>query len=290
MHFPITDSHLHLWDNTALHYPRLENMPSLNRPYLLSDLLDATKVLHIESFVFVQSECDPAESIAEVTWMNSMAKRDPRIRGIVAYAPLELGNEVRSHLQLLKQMPRVKGIRRVLLNESDEFCVQPLLIEALQMLPEFNLSFDIATCPQQLPAIIKMVEQCPQTKFVLDHAGKPNIVNEQLTVWQNHMSQLAAFPNVWCKISGLVTQAPQQTWRSKDLEPYLFHAIKEFGYDRVMFGSDWPVVNLADSYSHWVHTLYDLLSHHEASEEDLKKMFHQNAQSFYALQTEVVEI
>lgn len=290
MHFPITDSHLHLWDNKTLDYPRLERMPMLNRTYLLSDLMDATKSLHIESFLFVQSECDPGQSIAEVNWVNDLAKRDSRIQGIVAYAPLELGNEVRSHLEVLKSLPHVKGVRRMLLNEQDDFCLQPTFIEGIQMLAEFNFSFDICVNPQQLPAAIKLVEQCPQIKFVLDHLGKPNIVNEQLSIWQTCISELAAFPNVWCKISGLVTEAHHQAWRSEDLKPYLFHAIEEFTYDRVMFGSDWPMINLASSYAHWVHTLYDLLIHHQAAEEDLKKLFHKNAQHFYELHSATVEI
>ena len=140
-----------------------------------------------------------------------------------------------------------------------------------------------------MPAVIRLVEQCPDVRFVLNHLGKPDVAGKQLQPWQDNISKLATFPNVWCKLSRLIRE-DRPVWSSEDLKPYIFHAIEEFSYDRVMFGSDWPVVNLAASYAHWTHILYDLLIHHDASPEELEKIFHSNARRCYEMQTEVVEI
>jgi L-fuconolactonase len=289
MHFSITDSHLHLWDDNYLNYPRLASMPMLNRSYLLSDLMEATKSLHLEACVFVQSGCEESQSLAEVNWVTELAKRDARIHGIIAHASLELGLEIRPYLEILKSNPLVKGVRRLLIFEKNDFCLQEKFLEGVKLLAEFNFSFEICINASQLPAAIQMVEQCPQVKFVLEHLGNPNMATKELDVWQKQISELAAFPNVWCKISRLITEQTQN-WGSDDLKPYIYHAIKEFGYDRVMFGSDWPVVNIASSYAHWVHILYDLLMHHDASEDELKKVFHGNAQRYYELETQMIEI
>ncbi|EKD54299.1 MAG: hypothetical protein ACD_60C00099G0007 [uncultured bacterium] len=288
MHFPITDSHVHLWDKQELNYSWLQSLPELNQSFLLSELMDATHSLHIESFVFVQAECDVNQSLAEVAWVTRLAKRDARIHGIVAQAPLEQGELIKTQLAELKKNKLVKGIRRVLQSEADDFCLQQNFIQGVKLLSEFNFSFDVCVKAHQLPAVIRLVEQCPKVNFILDHLGKPNVAEKKMSPWQENITRLAAFSNVWCKISGLITEAHHQTWRSEDLRPYILHAIKEFTFDRVMFGSDWPVVNLAGSYAHWVHTLYDLLS--DASEQELRKLFHQNAWRCYALDTEIVEI
>lgn len=289
MHFPITDSHLHLWDNHHLNYPHLMNMPRLNRAYLLSDLMEATKSLHLESFIFVQSGCDEAQSLAEVNWVTALAERDARIHGIIAYASLELGNEIRSYLETLKNNALVKGVRRVLIDKTNDFCFQEKFLEGIQLLAEFRLSFEICIRSHQLPAVIHMVEECPEVKFVLEHSGHPNRGAKEWDIWQKHMSEVARFPNVWCKLSGLITE-DTQNWGSDHLKPYIYHVIQEFSYDRVMFGSGWPVVNMASSYAHWVHTLYDVLIHHEAHPDQLKKLFYENARRYYALQNEMIEI
>ncbi len=289
MHFPITDSHLHLWDNRQLNYPWLASMPMLDRSFLLSDLMDATKSLHLESYIFVQSGCEEAQSLDEVNWVTHLAKRDARINGIIAYAPLELGQDVRPYLETLKTNKLVKGVRRSLVKEKNDFCLQEKFQEGIQLLSEFNFSFEMGINASQLPSVIRMVEQCPQVKFILEHLGNPNMAVKEFESWKNQISELAVFPNVWCKISRLITQETLN-WSSDDLKPYIFHAIKEFSYDRVMFGSDWPNVNLGSSYAHWVHTLYNLLIHHGANEEDLKKVFQQNARRYYELKTETIEI
>ena len=288
-HFPVTDSHLHFWDDKNLSYPWLSSMPLLNSSYGLSDLHEATKSLHLESFVFVQSGCDEAQSLAEVEWVSNLAKRDARIHGIIAHAPLESGEDVRPYLEALKKNNRVKGVRRLLVSEKDDFCLQEKFMQGVKLLAEYGFSFDICMTAKQLPAAIRLATECSQVKFILEHLGIPDMTDAALDVWKKQISQLAALPNVWCKISRVVTE-DMQNWSSDELKPYIYHAVNEFGYDRVMFGSDWPVVNIASSYSHWVHILHDLLVHHKASEDDLKKVFYANAKKCYELQGVTIEI
>jgi len=288
MNFPIIDSHVHLWDKSNFHYAWLDQCPPLDQSFLLSELLDATKNLHIESFVFIQSGCDSAQALDEVHWAAKLAERDHRIRGIVAHAPLEEGDEVLPYLMALKEIPLVKGVRRVLHAETDDFCVQKNFITGVQLLSQFDFSFDISIYSRQLPAVIRLVEQSPQVNFILDHMGKPTISEGQLQEWQENLMRLATLPNVWCKISGLLSEANHQIWRSDELKPYIFHAIETFGIQRVMFGSDWPMVNLGGSYSHWVHTLNDLI--HHAPEKDWQKLFYENARQCYRLSSTVIEV
>ncbi len=289
MHFPITDSHLHLWDDKHLTYSWLQTLPHLNRSYLLSDFMEATKSLHLESCVFIQSGCEETQALAEVNWVTELTKRDARIQGIIAHASLETGKEIRPYLELLKNNPFVKGVRRVLLSEKNDFCLQDKFLDGVKLLTEFNFSFEICIRASQLPAVICMVEQCPEVKFILEHLGNPNMAEKEWDVWQKQIGILAAFPNVWCKISRLITEETQN-WSSDHLKPYICHVVKEFSYDRVMFGSDWPIVNMASSYAHWVHILRDILVHHQATEEELKKIFHDNAVRYYELQKAVVEV
>ncbi len=282
MQIPVSDSHLHLWDIKNLNYPWLSSVPELNQAFLLSDLMAATKNLHIENFVFVQSECEAAQALAEAIWVAELAERDARIHGIIAHAMLEQGEDIRAHLTALKKIPLVKGVRRVLQSETNDFCLQPNFIAGVKLLGEFDFSFDISVKMEQLPAVVQLVEQCPQVKFILNHMGKPNIAAQKFQPWAEQIKKLAAFPNVWCKVSGLITEAHHQTWRSDDLKPYIMHAVQEFSFDRVMFGSDWPTLNLAGSYAHWVHTLHDILSHHYPDTE-LKKLFYDNVNRCYTL-------
>jgi L-fuconolactonase len=288
MHFPITDSHLHLWDDKKLNYPTLSSMPMLNGAYVLSDFMEATKSLHLESCVFIQSGCEESQSLAEVNWVTDLARRDARIQGIIAHAALE-SDDVRTSLETFKKNNLVKGVRRLLLFEKNDFCLQEKFLNGIKLLAEFNFSFDICINASQLPFVTRMVEQCPQVKFVLEHLGNPGMATKDFPVWQKQMTDLAVFPNVWCKISRVITEETQN-WSSDALKPYVYHAIREFSFDRVMFGSDWPVVNIASSYTHWVHILYDLLTHYQATDDDVKKIFHDNARRCYELRREMVEV
>lgn len=280
--FPIVDTHLHLWDPGNLRYPWLDGNALLNKPYLLADYRRACGPVQVEKMVFLQCECDFSQFQQEADWVTSLAQQDPRIAGIVPWAPLEKGDAARPALEKLAENPLIKGARRIIQFEPDiEFCLQPNFVKGVQALAAYNFSFDICIFHPQLANTIKMVQQCPNVKFILDHIGKPDIKNHLLDPWRAEIKQLASLPNVWCKVSGLVTEADHQQWTKEDLKPYIDHVIASFGFDRVMYGGDWPVAYQATEYPRWVETLEWAVR--GCSETELRKLFHDNAVGFYKL-------
>jgi L-fuconolactonase len=280
--FPIVDTHLHVWDTRLLRYPWLDDVPLLNKPYLLADYNQACGPVQVEKMVFLQAEVDFALFQEEADWVTSLAEADPRIEGIVPWAPLEKGDAARPALEKLAENERIKGIRRIIQFEDDiEFCLQPDFVAGVQALPEYGLSFDICISHIQMANTVKMVRQCPDVQFILDHIGKPDIKNQVFEPWGQEIKQLSELPNVWCKVSGLVTEADHENWTKEDLKPYIDHVIDCFGFDRVMYGGDWPVAYQATEYPRWVETLAWAVA--GCTETELKKLFRQNALSFYRL-------
>ncbi|MEM7532864.1 MAG: amidohydrolase family protein [Chloroflexota bacterium] len=280
--FPIIDTHLHIWDPDNLRYPWLDDIPMLNRPHLLADYNDATSALNIEKMVFLQCEVDFSQFIDEAVWVTEQAAIDPRIEGMVPWAPLEKGDGARAALEQLAANPLVKGIRRIIQFEEDiAFCLRPDFVRGVQALPDYNLSFDICINHLQMANTIQMVAQCPNVQFILDHIGKPDIKAQCFDPWRAELRTLADFPNVWCKMSGLTTEADHEHWTREDLKPYIDHVIESFGFERIIFGGDWPVATQATTYQRWVETV--LWAIQGASEDEMRQLFYENAVDFYRL-------
>jgi L-fuconolactonase len=278
--FPLVDTHLHIWDLERLRYPWLASVPSLNRTHRIDDYRRACGSVEVAKMVFVQCECDPAQFHEEAEWVAEVSRSDPRIRGIVAWAPLEEGEASDADLARLAANPLVKGIRRIIQFEPDlAFCLRPGFVRGVQGLPGHGLSFDLCINHLQLPNTIKLVRQCPEVRFVLDHIGKPDIKAGLLDPWRAELRELSRLENVWCKMSGLVTEADHTRWTPRDLRPYIDHVIECFGFDRVMFGGDWPVSTQATDYPRWVATLDEALR--GASPDELRKLYVDNAEVFY---------
>ena len=283
--FPIIDTHVHLWDSSYLHRPWLEEVPLLNRLYGLKQYLEQTAGLSIEAIVCVEADVLPEERLQEVRWLSDQARQNSLIQGIVAAAPIGIEDRtvLRSFLERLVTIdPRVKGVRRNIQGETmPEFCVQSNFVHDIQMLSEYDLSFDLCLTHRQLPDVIELVCLCPGTRFVLDHIGKPDIRQHLLDPWREHIQELATFPNVACKISGMVTEADHQHWTARDIASYMMHVLTAFGEDRVMFGGDWPVLLLASTYHRWIETVDALTSHKSASA--MSKFWSENARRIYRL-------
>ncbi|MBM3852320.1 MAG: amidohydrolase [Verrucomicrobia bacterium] len=280
--FPLIDTHVHLWDPGRLGYPWLAEVPALNRPFLPADYRRACGPVPVAGMVFVQCECAPAQSAAEVAWVTELARAEPRLCGIVAQAPLEKGAAAEADLARLAANPLVKGVRRLLQAEADDaFCLRSDFLRGVQLLPRYGLSFDICIYHRQLANVVTLVRQCPHVRFVLDHIGKPDIKAGRLDPWRAELRELAALPNTWCKLSGLATEADCATWTPADLQPYIEHTIETFGARRLMFGSDWPVSTLATDYPRWVATVDAALA--GASPEDRHRIFEGNASECYRL-------
>ena len=280
--FPIVDPHLHVWDIDRIDYPWLRDVPLLNRTFLLEDYNRACDTVAVERMVFLQCEAEFSQFQREADWVNSLADQDPRLQGIVPWAPLENGDAAHADLERLASNPRVKGIRRIIQFEPDlDFCLRPDFVRGVQALVDYNLSFDICIAPQHLPNTIQLVQQCPNVHFVLDHIAKPDIKHQQVEPWRTDIATLSTFPNVWCKISGLVTEADHNSWQQAQLKPYIDHVIAQFGFGRVMYAGDWPVASQATTYPRWVETL--LWAVQGCSTDELKNLFHDNAMTFYKL-------
>jgi predicted TIM-barrel fold metal-dependent hydrolase len=281
--FPIVDAHVHLWDPTRYRMPWLDGNDNLDRPYGLSEYRAATEGIAVEAMVYLQVDVEPAYALLEAQWAAERAREDPRLKAIVAWAPVEHGDRVRSFVEALVAIdPRVKGIRRIVQSEPDPgFAVRPGFVRGVQVLAEYGLSFDLCIYHAQMPAAVELVRRCPDVSFVLDHIGKPSIREHVLDPWRAHLRELAALPNVICKVSGMVTEADHRNWTAEDLRPYVEHVLDSFGEDRVVFGGDWPVVTEASTYLRWVETLDALTSGLSPSAK--RKLWSENARRFYRL-------
>lgn len=274
----ITDAHVHFFDTDKLAYPWLNEVPAIKRTFDSSHYQYATETLPIEQIVFVQCECLPEQYLNEISYVSQLAEKDNRIRGIVPYFPLEK-DDAEEQLKNLIQNKLIKGIRR--LEENESLYTNPTFIRNLSLLQHNNLSFDICLKSDQLSAAIFMVEQQPEISYMLDHLGKPDIRNTEFKKWSAAIKTLAKNPNVYCKISGMLNEANHEHWKIEDLKPYFEHVAEQFGTDRMVFGSDWPVVTLVDTYHNWLSIFLELTK--DYSEGDVKKILSENANRFYRL-------
>lgn len=281
--FPIIDAHVHLWDPKRMRIPWLDGDATLDKPYGLAEYRTQTQGIAIEGIVFMEVDVAPSYRLLEAQRIAELASKETLIRAIVPSAPLEDGERVRSFLEALQALgPRIKGVRRLLQDEPDpNYALRPDFVRGVQLLPEYGFSFDICIRHYQLPGVVSLVQQCPATAFILDHIAKPDIKNHVLDPWRQQMRALAALPNVMCKVSGVVTEADHQHWTRDELSLYILHVLDIFGVDRVVFGSDWPVVLHAASYTRWVEALEKLTAH--LTPEDQRKLWADNARRFYRL-------
>jgi L-fuconolactonase len=280
--FPIIDTHLHLWDPAHLSYPWLETVPALNRPFVLPELRRVSRDVDVEAFVFVQCEAAFDQFEAEADWVVGQAAAEPRIKGLVAWAPLEKGREVEADLARLSRHRLLRGIRRIIQFEPDlDFCLRPDFIEGVRTLAAFDLSFDICIDHRHLANTVRFAEQAPDVAMVLDHIGKPDIRSGAYEPWASGVEALAALPHVLCKISGVATEADHRAWTEDGLRRYIDTAINAFGFDRVMFGGDWPVSTQAIGYEPWVTLVERALA--GVPEADQRKLWRDNAVAFYRL-------
>ena len=202
------------------------------------------------------------------------------IGAIVASAPLE-DSSAEEILKQLTEYELVVAIRRMAWHRPDnQFYRSPELIKGVQLLEKFDLSFDLCANHQQLAAAIDLVKATPNVRHAVNHCGGPDINGKQFQPWADHISELASFDNVHCKVSGIVTTASED-WTKAELKPYIDHLVAVFGYDRLMFGSDWPVCTLAAEYQQWVEALLWALQ--DATDIDRQKLFHDNAKEFYRI-------
>jgi L-fucono-1,5-lactonase len=272
------DAHQHFWNFDPVRDRWItEEMSVLKRNFLPEDLGPELRANHIDGAVAVQA--DPSE--AETHFLLDLVEKHPFILGVVGWVDLS-APDIAARLADYRSSPRLRGFRHIVQSEPDDrFVLRPDFCRGIGALEQFDFTYDILIYPRQLPAAIELAAKFPKQKFVLDHLAKPEIRSRKLEPWSAQLRELARSPNVFCKLSGLVTEADWHSWRLSDIAPFLDVAFEAFGPGRLMFGSDWPVCLVAGSYSNAFHLLEAYVTDHAPSQMDA--IFGMNAWTFYGL-------
>jgi len=271
----IIDAHQHFWDMTRFVYPWLKpELKSLYRNFLPQDLRPLIESNGVEKTVVVQA----ISSVEETRWLLRLSDENDFIAAVVGWVDLQDKN-VEETLGELTKHPRLKALRHQVEEENDrEWLLRESVQKGLKSIEKHGLRFDALLKHDQLWQLERVVERCPGLKIVIDHASKPNIKEREFDTWAVNLEKVARLP-VYCKFSGLFTEADHAGWAQKDIRPYAERISSTFGTERVMFGSDWPVSTMASDYSRTLEVSRELLG--GLSEADLKKVFHSNAKTFY---------
>ena len=280
----IIDSHQHFWQVGRFEYPWMSpDLGVLYRDYLPETLDPILKEHRVAKTILIQA----SNSLAETDWLLRLANQHQFIAGVVGWVDL-MGSGMAEDLEVFKANPKFKGVRHLVESEPmEDWLAQPAVIRGLQTLEQQGVSYDLLVHTRHLKHVKTVAEACPEMRLVVDHMAKPPISSGEVAEWAKWASALkevAAFPNVCCKLSGLVTEANLTSWRVEDLRPFVEQAVEFFGPGRMMFGSDWPVCLLAASYAQVLETFQSLLR--ELRDEDRAMIFGGNATKFYQLQTE----
>lgn len=276
----IVDTHVHFWELDRLEYPWLENKESpLSRDFIIADYQKATQDYTIEKIVFVESGRVPWQYLDETKWVHQLAKQDKRISGMVAYFPVDQGELARAELEELASYPLVRGIRSM--GDVSEQLASAQYREGLRLLSDFNLSLDMHLGTKAFADFLPLIDQHPNTFFILNHLGLPNVKDGELESWKKGLKQLAERSNIYCKLSGLLTRCSSEQMNSNFLKPYIHTPLEYFGTDRVMFGSDWPVLTRADTFNSWMQLLEELTP--DASQSELSQIFSETAKVAYRI-------
>lgn len=247
----------------------------------MPDYLAATAGVGVEKSVHLEADVDEPFMLAETRHILALADQpDNPLEGVVACGRPE-NADFRRYLDEIVGHPKLKGMRRILHTQPDPLGQSLTFKDHVRSLACYRLSFDICVLARQLPIAIALAQYCPEVTFILDHCGVPQVKEKAFDPWRAHIREIAALPNVHCKVSGIVAYADTANWTPEDLRPYVEHVIECFGWDRVMFGSDWPVCTLSATYRQWLETLLSLTSSASPAERD--KLFRENATRVYRL-------
>ncbi|MBY3074191.1 amidohydrolase family protein [Rhizobium laguerreae] len=275
------DTHLHIIDRSALPYPWLSGVPDLDHDFLYEAYAREARRCGITTVLHMEVDVDPAAIQAETDHVASLAEKEGSLiaGAIVSCRPEEEG--FAAYLERQKADPFVKGFRRVLHVVPDDVSEGALFRENIRRISGSSLTFDLCTLPHQASRVTALADLAPDVQFVLDHCGVPDIRSDAFGPWKTGISEIARRPNVVCKVSGVVAYADAKTWTAQTLQPYIEHVTASFGWDRVVWGSDWPVCTLGGGLSTWVAATHSMLS--GVSETERSKLLFANAQRLWSL-------
>jgi L-fuconolactonase len=280
---PIIDTHQHLWDLNRFRLPWIQKDSPLARSYVMKDYLTATRGLNVAKSVYMEVDVEPKQQQAEADYVIDICRqgKTPMVAAVISGRPAEAG--FAAYITRFKGSRYIKGLRQVLHNKGTPagYCLQPAFVRGIRLLGELGMSFDLCMRSNELLDAVKLIEACPDTRFILDHCGNANVQARDRRQWQRDIARVARCKNVVCKVSGIVASARPGKWTADDLAPIINHTLDSFGPDRVMFGGDWPVCTLAASYRQWVEALKQIVRARTLA--DQRKLFHDNAARFYRL-------
>jgi L-fuconolactonase len=272
------DSHQHFWEYDPAQYPWItDKLARIRRSFLPADLEPELKAAGLDGCIAVQAR----QTLEENRFLLRLADQYPFIKGVVGWLDLR-SDDVERQLQEFARHPKFVGVRHVAQDESDDrFLVGKEFLRGISKLKQFDLAYDILIFPKQLPAATELVNHFPDQRFVLDHIAKPVIREGLMEPWRTHISELAKASNVMCKVSGMVTEANWNSWKNEDFASYLEVVTEVFGFDRLMFGSDWPVCLLSGAYL----SMYSIVEDWFActSNEGRNRVFGDACVAFYKL-------
>jgi len=255
-----------------------DSMDVLKRDYLPADLETEIAEVGVTGTVVVQAR----QLLEETAWLLEQAEENPFIKGVVGWLDLS-SDELKSQLDLFAVHPKLVGLRHVIHDEADDdFMLRPAFLKGIEMLQDYDLTYDLLLFPKHLSRAIELVSMFPEQRFVLNHISKPFIKVGILQPWKGDIAALAAHANVWCKISGMVTEAKPHQWRYEDFVPYMKAVLDAFGTDRIMLGSDWPVCRLAGEYEEVMAIALDFFS--QLTEAEKTSVLSNNAIDCYQLE------
>lgn len=271
------DSHQHFWKFDPVRDSWIDGtMQNIQRDFLPEDLLPLLHQNQFSGCVAVQA----SQSEEETNFLVDLASKNDFIKGIVGWVDLRSDN-ISERLEYFSSNKKIKGFRHVVQGEADDFMFGKDFRNGISALKKFDFTYDILIFHRQLPAAISLVKHFPNQKFVIDHIAKPDIKSGNMDSWKSGIEEIAKYENVSCKISGLVTEADWKNWKPEDLKSYLDVIFENFSIDKLMYGSDWPVLNVASNYHEVVKTLEDYIA--KFSIEDQNKIWFKNANEFYKL-------
>jgi L-fuconolactonase len=259
----VIDAHHHFWRYDPVEYDWIDDaMSAIRRDFLPADLKQAIASANVDAVVSVQAR----QTLAETEWLLDLANQHDFIAGVVGWAPL-VSPTVADDLARLASNPKLKSVRHVLQGEPDQYMLRDDFNAGVTLLADHDLVYDILILERQLPQAIEFVDRHPNQVFVLDHVAKPRIRDNVISPWRENIVKLARRENVYCKISGMVTEADYHAWTPQQLEPYVDLVLDCFGARRLMFGSDWPVCLVATGYANWVNLVRGFIAELSPSEQ-----------------------
>ncbi len=259
------DAHHHLWQYTPAEYGWIDDaMSALRRDFLTEDLVREMKAAGVDGAVAVQAR----QTVEETRWLLELAEQCEAIRGVVGWAPIASG-EFGKALEEFADNPKLKGLRHIVQGEADEnYILRDDFNDGIRTLTKSGLVYDILIYERHLPQTIEFADRHPDQVFVLDHVAKPRIRDGMLEPWASNIKELGKRQNVWCKVSGLVTEADWGRWNMETLRPYLDIVVEAFGPGRVIVGSDWPVCLVACGYRQWFELLHEYFANFSSAERE----------------------